>query len=331
MSEKDKASFADPARGLKLTLEDGAPQRLDVGVTHAGVEMRASVTLKPGSDLPLLVAAAHESGAPDENRQRAVRLPQRAEIAFRRIAGQIAASAEWLVNARENTNHTFDLTPRNQLHLAHLLALVTGKPFTELKGYIAEPAADSGLLVHIAAARASLPPAMRATAEPVARFGRRLGWYALVRALKPTLVIETGIDKGLGGVLICAALLRNAAEGRPGIYVGTDINPDAGFLVSGPYKAVGHILYGDSLTSLAALHQPIDMFINDSDHDPTYEAREYRAVAAKLHPHSVILSDNAHSADALAHFAEETGRRFVFFREQPSDHWYYGGGIGIAF
>lgn len=158
-----------------------------------------------------------------------------------------------------------------------------------------------------------------------------MGWYALVRALKPTLVIETGIDKGLGGVLICAALLRNAAEGRPGIYVGTDIRPDAGFLVSGPYKAVGHILYGDSLTSLMALHQPIDMFINDSDHDPAYEAREYRAVAAKLHQHSVILSDNAHSADALEHFAEETGRRFVFFREQPANHWYSGGGIGIAF
>ena len=39
-------------------------------------------------------------------------------------------------------------------------------------------------------------------------YGRRLGWYALVRALKPRTVVETGADKGLGSCVLAALRLR---------------------------------------------------------------------------------------------------------------------------
>ena len=331
MSDKNQERFDNPARGVRLTLVDGDVPRLEAAVTRENVELRASVRVKPGTDLPLLIAAAQDPGAPEEDRHRAARLTQRTEIAFRRIARLIGAAADWLVTGRENTNHTYDLTPLNQLYLAHTLALVTGKPFAEMQGYIVEPAADTALIDHLAAVRAGHPAGLRAVAEPAARFGRRLGWYAIARALKPKLIVETGVDKGLGGALLCAALLRNTDEGAPGQYIGTDIREDAGYLVSGAYSAVGRIVYGDSLASLAALKQPIDLFINDSDHDPAYEAREYTAITRLLHKDSVILSDNAHGTDILARFAADTGRKFIFFREQPADHWYPGAGIGIAF
>ena len=331
MTDK-KIRIDDEERGVNLLLQGGAHPRLSAKVVRDNVELNISVTLDstPG-DIEALIGAVQNPDAPEEDRQRAARLPQRAEIAFRRVARLAGAAAQWLVTGRENTNHTYDLTPLNQLYLAHTLALVTGKSLAEIQSYIAEPAADTALLNHIAAVRASHAPPLRATAEPVARFGRRLGWYTLARALKPKTVIETGVDKGLGGVLLCAALLRNAAEGRPGHYFGTDLRNDAGYLVSGVYASVGKILYGDSLASLAGLDQPVDIFINDSDHDPAYEAREYQAIAHLLHKRSVILSDNAHSTDALARFAEENGRKFIFFREQPQNHWYPGAGIGIAF
>ena len=54
------------------------------------------------------------------------------------------------------------------------------------------------------------------------RFGRRLGWYAFIRVIKPKVVIETGVDKGLGSILLCSALLRNKEEGFEGKYYGTD-------------------------------------------------------------------------------------------------------------
>jgi hypothetical protein len=125
--------------------------------------------------------------------------------------------------------------------------------------------------------------------------------------------------------------LRNFAEGAPGKYYGTDINPKAGWLLGGKYAAVGKILYGDSITSLKSLNETVDLFINDSDHSADYEASEYRIMAPKLSPDALILSDNAHVTDRLAVFSRETGRHFLMFSEEPKNHWYPGAGIGMSF
>jgi predicted O-methyltransferase YrrM len=174
-------------------------------------------------------------------------------------------------------------------------------------------------------------PRERAVSDREPRYARRIGWYALVRALKPRLVVETGIDKGLGSVVLCAALRRNAAEGAAGRYVGTDIRPEAGHLLRPPYADVGEVRYGDSLASLAQIADPIDLFINDSDHSAAYEGQEYATIAPRLSAQAVIVGDNAYATDELAAFAERTGRRFVFWREQPAAHFYPGAGIGFAF
>ena len=161
-------------------------------------------------------------------------------------------------------------------------------------------------------------------------FGRRLGWYAIARALRPRVIVETGVDRGLGSVLLCAALKRNTAEGYLGRYYGTDINPYAGVLLDAPWSEHGKILYGDSITSLSKLTETVDLFINDSDHSADYEYQEYQTVKPLLSPHAVVLGDNAHANDMLLRFSEENGRRFLFFKEQPRGHWYPGAGIGIS-
>ena len=43
-------------------------------------------------------------------------------------------------------------------------------------------------------------------------FGRRLIWYLLARTMKPNLIIESGIDKGLGSSLLCYAQFKNGEE-----------------------------------------------------------------------------------------------------------------------
>ena len=78
-------------------------------------------------------------------------------------------------------------------------------------------------------------------------YGRRIGWYAFVRILKPKLIIETGVDHGVGSCVLTSALLRNKQEGFQGSYLGTDINKQAGKLLKEPYSSVGKILYGDSI------------------------------------------------------------------------------------
>jgi Methyltransferase domain len=234
----------------------------------------------------------------------------------------------WTLFSREYTNFTYDLTTRNKEYLGHTLAIVTGISYNGAMAYLREILEDNDVRQHINKGIMNSP--LRYGCDPVCELGRRIGWYAFVRILKPTIVVETGVDKGHGAVVLCAALLRNQAEGVPGQYFGTDINPDAGFLLSHPYKGVGEILYGDSIQSLQSIPH-IDMFINDSDHSVNYERREYETVAPKLRPGGLILGDNCHSNDVLATFSAERGRQFVFFKEEPRDHWYPGGGIGISF
>ena len=101
-------------------------------------------------------------------------------------------------------------------------------------------------------------------------------------------MVETGVDKGLGAVVLCAAILRNRAEGNKSRYYGTDIDPHAGCLLCGPYKQAGEILYGDSIESLRGMQDKIGVFVNDRDHSASYELEEYKTVLPLLHLDSVI-------------------------------------------
>jgi hypothetical protein len=44
----------------------------------------------------------------------------------------------------------------------------------------------------------------------------------------------------------------------------------------------------------------------------------------------MILSDNSHVASALLEFSNVQGQNYLFFKENPKDHWYPGVGIGIS-
>jgi hypothetical protein len=245
------------------------------------------------------------------------------------FAGSSRAAASWLVGSREHTNFTYAITPLSREYIAAAVAVVVGKSFADVIGAFDEVENDRQLRDHIIQAVQNSPDG--GLSDRDARFGRRLAWYAVVRLTKPRTVVETGVDKGLGSCLLAAALLRNAAEGHDGQYFGTDINPAAGFLLSGPYASRGTILFGDSLASLRKFDRPIDVFINDSDHSADYEAEEYEVVESKLAPGAIVIGDNCERTDRLLRHAERTGRRFIFVREESLRHIDPGTGVGFAF
>ncbi|MFL6153809.1 MAG: class I SAM-dependent methyltransferase, partial [Ornithinibacter sp.] len=166
----------------------------------------------------------------------------------------------------------------------------------------------------------------RGLADRTVRFGRRVGWYALVRSLRPEHIVETGTDKGLGSVVLAAALLRNGT----GRLTTLDVNEESGYLVTGRYGAVVDRVVGDSVHELSGMTDKVDLFLHDSLHTFEYETAEFGAVEPLLRPGAVVLSDNAHDSDALSTWAEATGRTFSFFDERPAGHWYPGDGIGAA-
>ncbi|MCG5464952.1 class I SAM-dependent methyltransferase [Micromonospora sp. MED01] len=255
--------------------------------------------------------------------------PKRLRTVARHDAKVLRRSARWLLTSREHHNYTYDLTSLSRNHLAWFVSVVCDIPIKQVRAYLGEIESDDGLRQHLLAAIAASD--RRGLADKEIRYARRIGWYAIVRATRPTHVVETGVDKGLGSVVLASALLRNAQEGHPGRVTSLDINPEAGYLARvAPWSDVVDLVIGDSIASIGALDRPVDLFLHDSDHSRAHEKREFNAVEPKLAPGAILLTDNVTSTNVLAEHAERTGRRFLAYRETPADHWYPGDGIGVA-
>ena len=75
----------------------------------------------------------------------------------------------------------------------------------------------------------------------------------------------------------------------------------------------------------------MDIFLHDSDHRPEYEWAEFLAIEPRLHPASIVLSDNSQQSPKMREFAARIGRSYLYFQDQPTRHWWPGDGIGAAF
>jgi predicted O-methyltransferase YrrM len=250
--------------------------------------------------------------------------PVRLATVARHDAHMAARSASWLWSSREHTNFTYDLTPRNREHLVWWVSAVTGSPAAPVRDYVEELHQDEDLRRHLLRTTASSE--RRGLADLSVRYGRRAGWYAIARILRPAVVVETGTDKGLGSCVFAAALLRNGC----GRLTTVDVNPESGYLISGKYADVVDRVIGDSRRTLQMLDTPVDLFLHDSLHTFEHETAELDAVRPRLTDQSILLSDNAHGSDALLTFAKGAGRSFLYFQEVPENHWYPGDGIGAA-
>ena len=253
----------------------------------------------------------------------------RAKTALGYFVGPLSNLIKWLFWSKEITNYSYDIEENNKKYLSSLIADILNVEFDTVMTYIREIEKDTELKQHIEDVTAN--SSLSFLADKEVKYGRRVGWYAFARALKPNIIIETGVEKGLGACVLAAALKRNKEEGYEGKYFGTDNDITAGYLFSGDYADYGSILYGDSIESLTKFGSKIDLFINDSDHSEEYEADEYNTIANKLSEHAIVLGDNSHVTNKLLNFSLKTNRHFIFFQDKPSEHWYSGAGIGISF
>lgn len=245
------------------------------------------------------------------------------------ISRQTGRFLRWAFVSKEYYNWTYDLTDLNREYLASYVSVVTGHDVKVIEGYIREIEGDQALRNTLIERTLRSPDRHSCDVQP--RYGKRLGWYALIRATKPRVIVETGVDRGLGTAVIAAALHRNDQEGFPGVVYATDIVPDCGHLLAEPYKKYCRLLIGDSVASLEKFDQPADIFLHDSCHTPEYEWAEFMAIEKQLSPEAIVMSDNSLMTGKLREFARRRGLNFLYFQDQPRQHWWPGDGIGAAF
>jgi predicted O-methyltransferase YrrM len=250
-------------------------------------------------------------------------------IALPQLARQAGLALRWAFTSKEYYNHSYHLTGLNRQYLASYISVVSGHELATVENFISELENDEALRDTLEQRTRDSRDRHNCDVEP--RYGRRLGWYALVRATKPRVVLETGVDRGLGTAVIAAALKRNTEEGFPGTVFATDIMPDCGHLLAEPYKSFCRVVLGDSVETLKQFKEPVDIFLHDSDHRAEYEWAEFIAIEPHLHSGSLVLSDNSQQTSKLREFARKIGRAFLYFQDAPKDHWWPGDGIGAAF
>lgn len=281
---------------------------------HANAHETAVLHQFAGAQLPPMEQAAVDL------------LPTRVAEAFMSYKSISPEFINWIFHDREFTNYTYDLNASSRAYLTSFVSVTAGIEYGVAEGYIKELEDDIDLKRHILEISASEIPSQ---ASRQVFYGRRLGWYALARAKKPKIIVETGLDKGMGSCVLSSALLRNTMEGHPGRYFGIDNQTSAGKFFRGRYAEVGELLFGDSATVLSTFNHTIDLLIADSSHAEGYEGKEYSAIQQKLSSNALVISDADY--EALAQFAIQTGRRFLYWPEWPKNHFYPGAGIALAY
>ena len=233
--------------------------------------------------------------------------------------------------SRETSTLTYRLTPENENYLIFLVATVTGKDIATISGYFDEIKMNTEIRDFVINKIAGSP--YRNKKDLRCDFGSRIAWYAIIRANKSKVVVENGIEMGLTALALCSAIARNREEGFEGEYYGLDINPDAGYLLTGSsFTSFAKLIINDSINSLTQFeNKPIDFYFSDGLRTYDYEKKEFSVLIEKIGTQAVIVTNKANFSSALAEMAKMKNRQFAYFQEQPLNHWYQGSGLGILF
>jgi Methyltransferase domain len=199
------------------------------------------------------------------------------------------------------------------------------------------PAAIAGYLAEIRQApelTRELSASVRGRMDMKRRIGlaQRVAWYAVARATKPALVVETGIKHGLGALVLLAALDRNAAEGSAGRLISFDPDPFSGWVVPQRLRGNWQPVFATSFDALdgALAGQAVDLFICDTPPDHEIEAFEMRTALSHAAPGIVLIAGNGDRTTALPELAAERGGEYHYFKERPRHPVYPGAGLGVA-
>lgn len=231
------------------------------------------------------------------------------------FAAQVAQGPSWLLDRRRTLDRAI---------VAGLL-VTPGQAVAEATGATAAEAE---------AALADVWRPARDPAEPLTAWGARdvvldvVG--ALVRVVRPTTVVETGVALGFSSATILAALEANDHGRLHSIDLpAPQWNPDreVGELVPAGLRHRWTLELGPSqrlLPRALARLGPVDVFLHDSNHAYSAQLREYRVAWPALRPGGILVTDDVWSPAFLEH-AAAVGARPLLVEKVPG-----GPAFGLA-
>lgn len=157
--------------------------------------------------------------------------------------------------------------------------------------------------------------------------------YALVRGLRPSVVLETGVEIGATSALILTALEKN----QKGKLYSLDISPTlpgrgglpTGYVVPAPLRSRWKLEIVDAKAGLPRICGDlgrIDLFYHDSDHSYEHMLFEFRTVWPFLREDGVLIADDVE--DPLATDSGE--KAFETFTKETHQLGHILGRFGIV-
>ncbi|MCX8171860.1 MAG: class I SAM-dependent methyltransferase [Candidatus Bathyarchaeota archaeon] len=143
-------------------------------------------------------------------------------------------------------------------------------------------------------------------------FEEALSLYLIVRAIKPKIVLETGVSAGRSSTFILAALYDNMKyDNMKGVLYSIDPNPNSGYAIPEKLKDKWRFINTTSEGALPNLLEElnqIDIFLHDSLH--TYECMifEYKSVWPFIRKGGFLLSDDVDQNLAFRDFCQNISK-----------------------
>lgn len=219
---------------------------------------------------------------------------------------------------------SFTYPIRNQRALAQTLSHVLKRPSAEIAEFLAETRSDEILLESLRQPIRHLAWAKR---MPKPKAYHQACW-AIVRANRPSCVVETGVLDGMASTVILAALARNSLDGASGQLLSFDTMPGAGAMVPASLRENWLLIHGDAVELLDQVigHRQIGLFACDSSPSAPHITAELEAVLRHRAEGIVAMTAWGWLADEL----KWPTARLEIFDEQPVRHFYGGDILALA-
>ncbi len=225
----------------------------------------------------------------------------------------------------ETESFSFELS--DETAVIGALAIALGRPASELTAYAAEAKRDPELGEHLAR-----HVRWRFDVKRRPPLGHRLCWYLIARALKPELVVETGIYLGLGSLTLLRALERNRQEGSPGELMSFDTNAQAGSIVRAEVRNGWHRITGTTHDVLlpALEGRRVNILFQDTPHTDENQRFEFGAALSHAAPGLVLIDGSGGWAQTLKQICAERNGAYHQVPLRSRNHVYPGDDFTFA-